>query len=144
MSNVVSALNWSGVYIYIYIYIYNSLNTLSSGKSCLVAPGVAVAPWATETVLSGATSSGQSGIGSDGNEEALHIPQNSSITGASPSDCLVLYPEHLLVSWCILQPQMTGPISLYTRWAKLFHHQQGWHNCNVLCLVMCYISPKQL
>ena len=51
-SNVVSALNWSGVYIYIYIYIYNSLNTLSDGKSCLVASGVAVPPWATEIVLS--------------------------------------------------------------------------------------------
>ena len=47
-SNVVSALNWSGIYI----YIYNSLNTLSGGKSCLVAPGVAVLPWATKTVLS--------------------------------------------------------------------------------------------
>ena len=34
------------------IYIYNSLNTLPGGKSCLVAPGVAVPPWATETVLS--------------------------------------------------------------------------------------------
>ena len=34
--------------IYIYIYIYNSLNTLSGGKSYLVAPGVAVPPWATE------------------------------------------------------------------------------------------------
>ena len=32
--------------------MYNSLNTLSGGKSCLVAPGVAVPPWATETVLS--------------------------------------------------------------------------------------------
>ena len=56
-SNVVSAINWSGyiyiyIYIYIYVYIYNSLNTLSGGKSCLVAPGVAVPPWATETVLS--------------------------------------------------------------------------------------------
>ena len=28
------------------------LNTLSGGKSCSVAPGVAVPPWATETVLS--------------------------------------------------------------------------------------------
>ena len=28
------------------------LNTLSGGKSCLVAPGVALPPWATETVLS--------------------------------------------------------------------------------------------
>ena len=46
------------IYIYIYIYIYIEyryiflLNTLSGGKSCLVAPGVAVPPWATETVLS--------------------------------------------------------------------------------------------
>ena len=40
-----------GVYIYIYIYII-PLNTLSGDKSCLVAPGVAVQPWATETVLS--------------------------------------------------------------------------------------------
>ena len=31
------------------IYIFD---TLSGGKSCLVAPGVAVPPWATETVLS--------------------------------------------------------------------------------------------
>ena len=35
--------------IYRYIFL---LNTLSGGKSCLVAPGVAVPPWATETVLS--------------------------------------------------------------------------------------------
>ena len=32
------------VKLYIYIYIYNSLNTLSGGKSCLVAPRVAVSP----------------------------------------------------------------------------------------------------
>ena len=32
-----------------YIFL---LNTLSGGKSCSVAPGVAVPPWATETVLS--------------------------------------------------------------------------------------------
>ena len=32
-----------------YIFL---LNILSGGKSCLVAPGVAVPPWATEAVLS--------------------------------------------------------------------------------------------
>ena len=37
------------VYIYIYIYL---LNILSGSKSCLVTLGVAVPPWATETVLS--------------------------------------------------------------------------------------------
>ena len=40
------------IYVYIYIYIYSILNTLSGGKSCLVAPGVAVSSWTTETVLS--------------------------------------------------------------------------------------------
>ena len=38
---------------------------------------------------SGATAPGQSGPGSNGKEGVLHIPQSSSITGASPSDCLV-------------------------------------------------------
>ena len=36
-------------HIYRYIFL---LNTLSGGKSCLVASGEAVPPWATETVLS--------------------------------------------------------------------------------------------
>ena len=35
--------------IYRYIFL---LNTLSGVKSCLVAPGVAISPWAIETVLS--------------------------------------------------------------------------------------------
>ena len=60
---------------------------------------------------------GQSGHGSNGNKRVLHIPQSSSITGASPSDCLVSYPGHSLgsltpmqrCSWCILQPHPTGP-----------------------------------
>ena len=33
---------------------------------------------------------------SDGNEVVVHIPQRSSIAGISPSDCLVVYPEHSL------------------------------------------------
>ena len=46
--------------------------------------------------LSGATTPGQSGPGSNGNKGVLHIPQSSSSTGASPSDCLVSYPGHSL------------------------------------------------
>ena len=38
-----------------------------------------------------ATFTGQGGPGSDGNEGVLHIHQSSSITGDSPSDCLVFY-----------------------------------------------------
>ena len=70
--------------------------------------------WPIDRALPGATTLGQSRPGSDGNERALHIPQNSSIIETSPSDYLVLYPEHSLVggltllqscSQCILQPQ---------------------------------------
>ena len=39
--------------------------------------------------LSGATTLGQSGPGSDGNEGVLHILQSSSTAGTSPSDYLV-------------------------------------------------------
>ena len=42
-----------------------------------------------------ATTPSQSWPVSNNNEEVLHILQNSR-TGASPSDCLVLYPGHLL------------------------------------------------
>ena len=64
---------------------------------------------------------GQSGPGSDGNKRVLRIPQSSSITRTSPSDCLVSYPGHLLVGGltllqksnrCILQPQPTGQRSI--------------------------------
>ena len=40
----------------------------------------------------GATTPGQSGPGSDGNEGILNIPQSLSITGTSPLDCLISYP----------------------------------------------------
>ena len=43
--------------------------------------------WTIDRTLSGATTPNQSGPGSDGNEEVLHIPLSSSITGTSPSDC---------------------------------------------------------
>ena len=46
---------------------------------------------------SSATTPGQSGPWSDGNEFELRIPQSSSITGTSLSDCLVPYPGHSLV-----------------------------------------------
>ena len=44
--------------------------------------------------LIGATIPVQSGPGSNDNEEVLRILQSSSITGTSPSDCLVSYPGH--------------------------------------------------
>ena len=44
-----------------------------------------------DRTLKRATSPGQSGPGSDGNEGVLRIPQSTNITGTSPSDCLVPY-----------------------------------------------------
>ena len=52
--------------------------------------------WPMGRTLSGATIPDQSGPGSNDNEGVLHIPQSSSISGASPSNCLVSYPGHLL------------------------------------------------
>ena len=57
--------------------------------------------WSLDRTLSGATTSGQSGPGSDGNEKVLVIPISSSITGTLPSDCLVSYPGHSL-GWRVL------------------------------------------
>ena len=45
---------------------------------------------------SGTTTPGQSGAASDGDKGVLRIPQSFSITGTSPSDCLVSYPENSL------------------------------------------------
>ena len=49
--------------------------------------------WPIDRTLSGSTTLGQIGPGSDGNEGVLCIHQSSSITGMTPSDCLVSYPE---------------------------------------------------
>ena len=50
--------------------------------------------WPIDRTLSGTTPPGQSGPGSYGNEGVLRIAQSSSITGISPSDCLVSYPGY--------------------------------------------------
>ena len=52
--------------------------------------------WLRDRTQSNATTQGQSGSGSDGNEGVLQIPQSSSITEASPSDFLVSYQGHSL------------------------------------------------
>ena len=44
----------------------------------------------------GATIPGQSAPGSNGNEGVLRILQSPSITGTSPSNCLVSYPGYSL------------------------------------------------
>ena len=58
--------------------------------------------------LSGATTPGQNGPGSDGNKGVLRIPQSSSITATSPSDCLASYQGHLLVGVLPLSREAVG------------------------------------
>ena len=45
--------------------------------------------WPRDRTLSGVSTPGS---GSNGNERVFCIPRGSSITGASPSNCLVSYP----------------------------------------------------
>ena len=79
--------------------------------------------WRIDRCLSGATIPSQIGLGTDGNEGVLGIPQSSSITRTLPLDCLASYQGHSLVrayssaprlrsSRCIIQPpRRTNEIS---------------------------------
>ena len=71
--------------------------------------------WPIDRILLGATTLGQSGPGSDGNEGVLCILQSSCITEASPSDCLVSDPRNLF-GWSLLSAEMqlvycTAPVN---------------------------------
>ena len=57
--------------------------------------------WPRDRTLSGATTLGQNGPWSNGIERVLQIVQCSR-TGASPSDCLMSYPGHLLAERLLL------------------------------------------
>ena len=50
--------------------------------------------WPIDRTLSGASTPGQNGPGSDSNKGVLDIPLSSSIIVVSRLDCLVSYPEH--------------------------------------------------
>ena len=72
--------------------------------------------WPIDRTLSGAYTPGHNRPRSDGNEIVLCIPQNSSITEASLSDCLMSYQDTRWGSLTplqrcsqdILKPQSTG------------------------------------
>ena len=79
--------------------------------------------WPIHRTLSGATTLGQSGPGSDGNKGVLRIPQSSSITGASLSDCLVSYQDthwgRNAVSSVFCSPSCLGRLKIcVTGWMK--------------------------
>ena len=89
--------------------------TVNSRKHSLVLFNPKIEP------LSGATTPGQGGPGSDGNEGVLHIHQSSSITGTSTLDCLVSYTRTLVVeggSYPSAKKQLVHSIAP-ADWAKL-------------------------
>ena len=75
--------------------------------------------WPIDRTLTGTTTLGQSGLGSNGNEEVLHISQSSK-TGASPSDGLISYPGHLLGWVSYSSAKMQSAYSTTSNnWAKI-------------------------
>ena len=91
--------------------------------------------WSIDRTLSDASTLGWGGPGSDGNEGVLCILQSSSITGTSPSDCLVSYPEHSLgeVSYISAEKQ-SAYSNASANWAiksfkKISCHQLFLHFC---------------
>ena len=76
--------------------------------------------WSIDRIRSGATTPGKSGPDNGGNEEVLCILQSSSITGPSPSDCLMSYPGHSVrVSYPSTEKELVYSTAL-TDWAKKF------------------------
>ena len=82
---------------------------------------------------SGATIPGQSEAGSEGNEEVLRIPQSSSITGTSLSDCLV---SNLGLVGRVL-PLCRGAVGVFyspSRLGDVPHWSKGkWIVCTCAC-----------
>ena len=112
--------------------------------------------WPIDRTLSGATTPSQSGSESDGNEGVLHIPQNSSITRASLSDCLVSYPGHSVgESYLSAKMQLvysTAPANWAQAWTEVCHRIYGgwevqakwnWQKKCVMCMEKDVLIKKK-
>ena len=73
-----------------------------------------------DQILSGATTLSLSRPGSNCNEVVLHIPQSSSITGASLSDCFVSYLRHALEESYPSVEMQSVYSTASTDWARIF------------------------
>ena len=67
----------------------------------------------------GATTPGQSRLGSDGNKGVLCIPQSTSINGTSPSDGLASYLGHSLGG---VLPFCRDAVGVFSSPSQLGHH----------------------
>ena len=91
--------------------------------------------WTLDKILPCATTLGQSGPGSHGNEGVLPIPQ-SSRAGALPSDGLMSYPGHSLGGSC----PSAGAVSVFYIPRRLDWSFGGkeWQNLSSISL-LCFI-----
>ena len=87
-----------------------------------------------DRTLSGSTSPCQSGPGSYGNEKVLHIPQRSSITGNSPSECLRLYSRHYLWGGLTSCRYAVGVFHSPSRLGKPKTEFVTWYVCMYVCM----------
>ena len=97
--------------------------------------------------LSGATTLGQSGPGSNGDKGVLCIPQSSSITGTSLSDYLVLYPGHSLGgSYPSAEVQSVYSTALMHFDSTCWETQRGvrFSSCEVHCLILIATESSKM
>ena len=80
--------------------------------------------WPIDRTLSGATTLGQSGPGSNDNEGVLCILQSSSITGVSQSDCLM--SGHLLRGSYLSAEMLAVYSTAPTNWVRTYLNQALW------------------
>ena len=89
--------------------------------------------------LSGVTTPGQSGPGSNGHEGVLRIPQSFSTAGTSPSDCLVSYPGHLLEGGVL--PLCRGAVGVFYNPSPLDNAVTGKYLLEYI-FVYNFVSPN--
>ena len=94
-----------------------------------------------DKTLSITTTPVQSGHGSDGNEGVLRIPQSSSITGTSSSDCLVSYPGHSL-EWSYPSVEVQSVYSTVTLGFIRMHWAVA-SMCKIFSFSILLITPKE-
>ena len=93
--------------------------------------------WLIDKALSSANTQGQSGPGSNDNEGALHIPQNSR-TGASSSDGLMPYPKYLL------KESSTGMLSMYSTAPANWAFMVSWDQTRIIWLHRLPVCMKEI
>ena len=88
-----------------------------------------------ERTLSSSTTPGQRGPGRDGNKGVLRVSQSSSITGTSPSDCLVSCSGHSLAGFL---PLCRKEVCVFysTSWLGKYNLSKSSIGCKILCIII--------